>query len=63
MAAIAAGVTASYPTGKFASFDISWVDNERNLYYLADRSNTALDVVDANDGSFLEFLGQGKVGS
>src|SRR5205807_8480783 len=43
IAAIKAGVTTTNPTGKFASFDISWVDNERDVYYLADRSNNAID--------------------
>jgi hypothetical protein len=60
ISAIAAGVTGTNPTGKFASFDISWVDNQRDVYYLADRSNNAVDVVDAIDGSFTKFLGQGK---
>jgi hypothetical protein len=59
IAAIKAGVTKTNPTGKFASFDISWVDPSRNLYYLADRSNNAVDVIDASDGSFVKFLGQG----
>src|SRR5262249_56167825 len=27
------------------SFDISWVDQERQLYFLADRSNKVVDVV------------------
>jgi len=59
ISAIGAGVTATNPTGKFASFDISWVDNQRDVYYLADRSNNAVDVVDAIDGSFIKNLGQG----
>jgi hypothetical protein len=59
ISAIKAGVTPTNPTGKFASFDISWVDNRHNLYYLADRSNNAVDVVDAIDGSFVKFLGKG----
>jgi hypothetical protein len=33
------------------SFDISWVDPANGLYYLADRSNAALDVVDTT-GAF-----------
>jgi hypothetical protein len=57
--AIKAGVTATNPTGKFASFDISWVDNGRNVYYLADRSNNAVDAIDARDGSFIRYLFQG----
>jgi len=39
--------TAGNRATKLYSFDISWVDNAHNgLYYLADRSNAALDVVD-----------------
>jgi hypothetical protein len=60
IAAIKAGVTPTNPTGKFASFDISRVDNRRDLYFLADRSNNAIDVVDAIDGSFIKYLGQGE---
>ena len=44
--------TAASPNTKLFSFDISWVDNANNgLYYLADRSNAALDVVDTT-GAF-----------
>lgn len=57
--AIRAGVTTTNPSGKFASFDISWVDNERHIYYLADRSNNAVDAIDARDGSFIRYLGKG----
>jgi hypothetical protein len=57
--AIKAGKTVTNPTGLFASFDISWVDNERDLYYLADRSNNAIDVVDAIDGHFVKYIGKG----
>ena len=31
----------------FFSFDISWFDPELNKYFLADRNNKAIDVVDA----------------
>ncbi len=60
ISALKAGVTATNPTGKFASFDISWVDNQRDVYYLADRSNNAIDMIDAIDGSFIKYLGQGS---
>ena len=30
------------------AFDISWVDNSTQKYYLADRANNAIDFVDAN---------------
>jgi hypothetical protein len=34
-------------TGGLFSFDISWVDQATQTYYLADRSNRAVDIVDA----------------
>jgi hypothetical protein len=44
--------TAGNRATKMVSFDISWVDNANNgLYYLADRSNAAVDVVDTT-GAF-----------
>ena len=44
--------TAAKPTTQMFTFDISWVDNANNgLYYLADRSNAAIDVVDTT-GAF-----------
>src|SRR5713101_7645422 len=41
--------------GAMYSFDISWVDEASQAYFLADRSNRAVDVVDAQT---LAFLGQ-----
>jgi hypothetical protein len=43
--------TASSPKTQMFSFDISWVDPANGLYYLADRSNAALDVIDTT-GAF-----------
>ena len=43
--------TAGNPTQKLFSFDISWVDPANGLYYLADRSNASIDVVDTT-GAF-----------
>src|SRR5712691_11443158 len=43
--------TAGNPSTKMYSFDISWVDPANGLYYLADRSNAALDVIDTT-GAF-----------
>jgi hypothetical protein len=40
-------------TGGLFSFDISWVDQATQTYYLADRSNRAVDIVDAEHGTFL----------
>ena len=45
------------------SFDISWVDNSTGKYFLADRSNKAVDLVDATatnlSTAFKGFIGQG----
>jgi hypothetical protein len=41
------GTTANTTNGKLYSFDISFVDDQTQTYYLADRSNVAVDVVDA----------------
>jgi hypothetical protein len=46
-------VNAANTTGGLFSFDISWVDQKTQTYYLADRSNLAIDVVDANGDTFL----------
>ena len=39
--------------GAMYSFDISYVDQKTQTYYLADRSNKSVDVVDAATGQFL----------
>ena len=41
-------------------FDISWVDNTTQKYYLADRTNNAIDLVDASSDTFLGFIGKGQ---
>jgi hypothetical protein len=41
------------------SFDISWNDNLSERYYLADRTNNAIDIVDASTDTFLGFIGRG----
>jgi DNA-binding beta-propeller fold protein YncE len=38
-------------------FDISWVDPESQRYYLADRSNAGIDIIDAEDHAFLRRIG------
>src|SRR5215472_19035994 len=38
------------------SYDISWVDQDRQLYFLADRSNKAVEVVDAKTNKLLTPL-------
>jgi len=37
-------------------WDISWVDQSTQKYYLADRSNQSVDVVDAKTGTFLKAI-------
>ena len=37
---------AGNPAGTFFSFDISWFDPVLNKYFLADRNNKAIDIVD-----------------
>jgi hypothetical protein len=49
--AITIPATPQNPVGKMFSFDISWVDPATGLYFLADRSNSAVDVVDTT-GAF-----------
>src|SRR5215472_7211904 len=48
-----ANPTAPAPNGKLYSFDISFVDELTQTYYLADRSNVAVDVVDAKTAAFI----------
>ena len=42
------------------AFDIGWVDNSTERYYLADRTNKAIDLVDAASDTFLGFIGKGQ---
>src|SRR5438874_5843195 len=44
------------PSTGMKSFDISWVDAGTQLYYLADRSNQAVDVVDARHNTFVRQI-------
>ncbi len=41
-------------------FDISWVDNSTQKYYLTDRTNNAIDLVDAATDTFIGFIGKGQ---
>ena len=47
---------AANTTGGLYSFDISWVDQTTQTYYLADRSNIAIDVVDAKADVFVSQI-------
>ena len=41
------------PGAGVESFDISYMDQKTNRFYLADRTNAALDIIDANTGKFI----------
>src|SRR5262249_47801836 len=43
-----------------SAFDISWIDSSTQRYYLADRTNNAIDLVDATTDTFLGFIGKGQ---
>lgn len=47
----------SNPGGKLQFFDISWVDGAAQRYYLGDRSNAGVDIVDADENVFLTRVG------
>ena len=38
------------------AFDISWLDPDSQLYYLGDRSNASVDVVDARTNAFVKAI-------
>src|ERR1700739_4903091 len=40
------------PGEPLLSFDISWVDPDRAEYYLSDRSNSGIDVIDTESNTF-----------
>src|ERR1700730_15129107 len=46
----------------FFSFDISWFDPARNQYFLADRNNKAIQVVDPTSFSIKPFPNAGFAG-
>src|SRR5438477_891168 len=54
--------TIPIPGAALHGFDISWVDADTQRYYLADRSNKAVDVVDAKNGTFLKQISGGFAG-
>ena len=41
------------------AFDVSWNDNSTQKYYLADRTNNAIDLIDSATDTFLGFIGRG----
>lgn len=52
-------VTYPSPLKAPASFDISWVDQRTQTYYLADRSNNGIDAVNAASDAFESVIGAG----
>src|SRR5271169_1389232 len=46
-------VAGTNTTAGMYAFDISFVDQSNQTYYLADRSNAAVDVVNAKTGKFV----------
>jgi len=48
------------PGAALRSYDISWVNPHRAEYYLADRSNAAIDIIDTQHLTFKRFLGKGQ---
>jgi hypothetical protein len=49
-------VAPTNATGGMYGFDISWVDQTTQTYFLGDRSNAAVDEVDAKAGVFLKQI-------
>jgi hypothetical protein len=47
---------AASTAGALYSYDISWIDQATQLYYLADRSNNVVDVADASNSTFVTQL-------
>jgi hypothetical protein len=47
------------PGAALRSYDISWVNPNRSEYYLADRSNSAIDIIDTQHRTFKRFVGKG----
>src|SRR5215470_17966259 len=45
------------PGNPLRSFDISWVSVDRAEYYLADRSNAGVDVIDTQANTFKRTIG------
>jgi hypothetical protein len=53
------GVKLPQGSAPLRSYDISWVNPHRAEYYLADRSNSAIDIIDTRHLTFKRFVGKG----
>ena len=49
------------PGNPLRSYDISWVNPERGEYYLADRSNAGIDIINTKNNTFVKTI-KGFVG-
>src|SRR5260370_13181838 len=49
--------TMTNPAGPIDEFDIGYVDQKSQRYYLADRSNKSVDIFDAKTNKFIGSLG------
>ena len=47
----------SIPGAPLKSFDISWVDEPSQTYFLADRSNAGVDIINAESDAFVGRIG------
>ena len=56
------GTAGNTTGGKMYVFDISWVDQRSRTYYLADRSNAVVDIVDSKTGTLSAQLQGGFKG-
>jgi hypothetical protein len=56
------GTAMNTTGGRMFVFDISWVDQGSQLYYLADRSNAVVDIVDATTNTLVDQLPGGFKG-
>jgi hypothetical protein len=56
------GTSVNTTGGKMYVFDISWVDQESHTYYLADRSNAVVDIVDTQTNKLVLQLTGGFKG-
>jgi hypothetical protein len=54
--------TIPIPNSPLVVFDISWVDPDTQSYYLADRSNAVIDVIDARQDTFVRQIHGGFKG-
>jgi len=44
------------PGNPLAAYDISWVDQATQMYYLADRSNAGVDIINARNNTFVGLV-------